>query len=205
MLTRDEFESAWDVLIGKYGLRDHPFMIRVYECREKWAKPFSSDKFYARMMSTQRVESANHMLKIYIPRNSPMNRFVLQYNTLLFDRSVEEDREEHLTKQVTQELVVSIFFSGEPMITRFSKMLWLTGVLFLTITDEETISEDVASATPCCKNIYKSCIQVVHSGGGQGHTLQGSRDCEATRVRSSSHERRKERVLVSCCFQDKCC
>jgi hypothetical protein len=113
MLTRDEFESAWDALIGKHGLRDHPFMIRVYECREKWAKPFSSDKFCARMMSTQRVESANHMLKTYIPRNSPMNRFVLQYNTLLFDRSVEEDREEHLTKQVPKRVHVYPFSCKE--------------------------------------------------------------------------------------------
>uniref|UniRef100_A0ACD5YCY0 Uncharacterized protein n=1 Tax=Avena sativa TaxID=4498 RepID=A0ACD5YCY0_AVESA len=52
------------------------------------------------MLSTQRVESANHMLKTYVPRNSSMNRFVLQYNNLLFDRGVEEDREEHKTKQV---------------------------------------------------------------------------------------------------------
>jgi hypothetical protein len=100
MLTRDEFEYAWEAMVVKYDLRDHPFMTRIYECREKWAKPFSNDKFCARMMSTQRVESANHMLKTYVPRNSPMNRFVLQYNNLLFDRGVEEDREEHMTKQV---------------------------------------------------------------------------------------------------------
>jgi hypothetical protein len=100
MLTRDEFEAAWDALIVKYELTEHPFMTMIYECREKWAKPFSNDKFCARMMSTQRVESANHMLKTYVPRNSPMNSFVLQYNNLLFDRAVEEDREEHMTKQV---------------------------------------------------------------------------------------------------------
>jgi hypothetical protein len=100
MLTRDEFEAAWETLVVRYGLRDNRFMTRIYESREKWAKPYSNDKFCARMMSTQRVESANHMLKTYVPRNSSMNRFVLQYNNLLFDRCAEEDREEHLTKQV---------------------------------------------------------------------------------------------------------
>ncbi|CAM0946453.1 unnamed protein product [Alopecurus aequalis] len=100
MLTIDEFEAAWDILLHKYNLREHPFMIRIYECRNKWAKPFSNDKFCARMLSTQRVESANHMLKTYVPRNSSMNRFVVMYNHLLFDRAVEEDREEHKTKQV---------------------------------------------------------------------------------------------------------
>jgi hypothetical protein len=84
-------------------------MIRIYECREKWAKPYFFDKFCARMLSTQRVESANHMLKTYVPRNSSMNRFVLQYDILLYDRSVEEDREEHKTKQV-----LYLYFCTEP-------------------------------------------------------------------------------------------
>jgi hypothetical protein len=71
--------------------------------------------FCARMISTQRVESANHMLKTYVPRNSPMNHFVLQYNNLLFDRGVEEDREDHMTKQVkTCTLSILPFASYEP-------------------------------------------------------------------------------------------
>ncbi|KAK1653473.1 hypothetical protein QYE76_071278 [Lolium multiflorum] len=100
MLTIDEFEGAWEALLVKYSLRDNPFMTRIYECRRKWAKPFFFDKFCAKMLSTQKVESANHMLKTYVPRNSSMNRFVLQYNILLHDRGVEEDRQEHRTKQV---------------------------------------------------------------------------------------------------------
>jgi hypothetical protein len=150
MLTPDEFESAWEAMVVKYDLRDHPFMTRIYECREKWAKPFSNDKFCARMMSTQRVESANHMLKTYVPRNSPMNRFVLQYNNLLFDRGVEEDREEHMTKQVKTHAPCRFFHSHPTNRTEHP----FSG----NTTDEEVVAQNVAGATACCKDLHKGCI-----------------------------------------------
>ena len=63
MLTIEEFETAWNILIMKYGLSKNTFMIRIYECRIKWAKPYSKGIFCARMISTQRGKSVNHMLK----------------------------------------------------------------------------------------------------------------------------------------------
>ncbi|CAO2204074.1 unnamed protein product [Urochloa humidicola] len=50
------------------------------------------------MASTQRSESANHMLKRFVPRNCSMNRFVVQFNKLLFDRNNAEDQAEFDTK-----------------------------------------------------------------------------------------------------------
>ncbi|XP_071676735.1 protein FAR1-RELATED SEQUENCE 5-like isoform X2 [Lolium perenne] len=91
MLTIDEFEKAWGRLIEDFGLVENSFMIRAFEARHNWAKPFFKDKYCARMISTQRVESANHMLKTYVPRNSSMNKFVSQYNKLLKDRNEAED------------------------------------------------------------------------------------------------------------------
>lgn len=99
MLTVDEFERAWGQLLEQFGLVENSFMIRAFEARHKWAKPFFKDKYCARMTSTQRVESANHMLKTYVPRNSSMNKFVCQYNKLLKDRNETEDSEEHKNRQ----------------------------------------------------------------------------------------------------------
>jgi hypothetical protein len=53
-------------------------------------------------MSTQRGESANHMLKTYVRGNSSMNNFVEKYNDMIFDRAMEEDREEHKSNMVIE-------------------------------------------------------------------------------------------------------
>lgn len=79
MLTVEEFESAWHMLVEKYKLHSNTFMTQIYEVRHKWAKPYFSGKFCARMTSTQRSESANHLLKGYVPPGCLMNLFVKQY------------------------------------------------------------------------------------------------------------------------------
>ena len=96
-----EFETRWAELIERYGLQENQFLNRAYDNRAMWAKPYYfSDTFCAGMTSNQRSESANHMLKTYIPRGAPMHLFVSQYNRMIEDRQAEEEREEHATKQV---------------------------------------------------------------------------------------------------------
>ncbi|XBI11238.1 hypothetical protein VPH35_138335 [Triticum aestivum] len=100
MLTVDEFETAWKQLIETYGLQKHHYLTQIYETRKKWAKPYFHGKFCAKMTSTQRSESANHMLKTYVPASCPMHLFVRQFMRLLFDREANENYEERRTKIV---------------------------------------------------------------------------------------------------------
>ncbi|KAK1664572.1 hypothetical protein QYE76_052731 [Lolium multiflorum] len=65
----EEFEMRWAEIVTGNGLGDNEFLARAYENREMWAKPYFSDTFCAGMTSTQRSESANHVLKTYIPRH----------------------------------------------------------------------------------------------------------------------------------------
>jgi len=58
------------------------------------------DIFCAGMTSTQRSESANHMLKKFIQRVAPMHLFVSKFNELQSDRHDQEGKEQHSTKQV---------------------------------------------------------------------------------------------------------
>ena len=99
MLTKEEFELAWQDLCYRYKIADNPFMIRTFQCREKWAKAWCQGNYCAGMTSTQRSESANMMLKRFVPRNSSMHHFVSQFELLLQDREME-GRQEYQTKQV---------------------------------------------------------------------------------------------------------
>ena len=101
MLTIDEFETAWEMLIEKYNLRSHPYMKQLYKIRKKWAKPYLKGVFCAKMTSTQRRETAESMLKTYIPPACPMHMFVKHYMRLQFDRDAEESYEEKRTKIVS--------------------------------------------------------------------------------------------------------
>ena len=94
------FERKWRQLICKYNLVDNKFMKRIFKHRAEWAKPYFMDIFCAGMTSTQRSESANHMLKQFIQRSAPMHMFVRKFNEFQMDRNDQEEKEVYLTKQV---------------------------------------------------------------------------------------------------------
>ncbi|CAL4984465.1 unnamed protein product [Urochloa decumbens] len=86
------------------------------------------------MTSTQRSESANHMLKTYIPRAAPMHLFVSQYARLIADRSADEGREDHATNQVSQPLRFGVPIEAHAatvytraMMDRFHRELFRSG------------------------------------------------------------------------------
>ncbi|CAM0913261.1 unnamed protein product [Alopecurus aequalis] len=100
MITPEEFEDGWMQMLDKYSMQKQPFLTQIYEVRHKWAKPFFRGVFCAKMTSTQRSESANHLLKPYVPPGCPMHLFVRQYEKLQFDRDSEESYQEKRTSIV---------------------------------------------------------------------------------------------------------
>ncbi|CAN6294063.1 unnamed protein product [Urochloa humidicola] len=73
-----------------------------------WAKPYFRGVFCGEMTSTQRSESANHMLKTYIPRSAPMHVFVSRYQAMLTAMSSEEAKEDHVTKQKRRHIRIGV-------------------------------------------------------------------------------------------------
>jgi hypothetical protein len=101
MLTTDEFERAWEILLEKYGLENNPFLMQIYKLRHKWVKAYFSDTFCANQTSTPKCETAKHLLKGYVPRDCSMDLFVKQYEELRSDQNPEEDFGEKRTSIVS--------------------------------------------------------------------------------------------------------
>jgi hypothetical protein len=100
MLTVDEFEQAWTDLLEEYGMTSNGFLQQIYHVRKKWVKSYFDGVFCARMATTQRSESANHMLKTIVQAGSPLHQFVQQYNKLQYIRDEEENYQEKKSRLV---------------------------------------------------------------------------------------------------------
>ncbi|CAM0949083.1 unnamed protein product [Alopecurus aequalis] len=98
VLTADEFERAWEMLLEKHGLENHPFLKEIYEVRHKWVKAYFSDTFCATLTSTQKSESAKHILKQHhVPRDCSMKLFAEQVEKLRFGQELGYGFEEKRT------------------------------------------------------------------------------------------------------------
>ena len=94
MLTIEEFELNWASLVKEFGLQNNSFLAQIYETRHKWVKSYFKGVFCARMISTQRSESANHMLKNILSPACTLRQFLDQYMKMQYIRDEDENYEE---------------------------------------------------------------------------------------------------------------
>ncbi|XP_039817512.1 protein FAR1-RELATED SEQUENCE 9-like isoform X3 [Panicum virgatum] len=120
MLTIEEFENSWATLWKQYGLQDNDFLKQIYETREKWVKSYFKGVFYAGMTSTQRSESANHMLKNILSPGRTLHKFIDQYMKLQYIRDEDENYEERRNKLNSKRVT-----TGGPLVVHAHKIYTL--------------------------------------------------------------------------------
>ncbi|CAO2046257.1 unnamed protein product [Urochloa humidicola] len=163
VLDEGMFEAGWADILRKYGLVRNEYLGKMYGTRMMWAKPYFRDTFCAGMTSTQRSESANHLLKTFIPRSAPMHLFVSQYQAMLKARDADEQREEHVTRQKKRLITVGAPIEWHAarvytrvMFNKFSGELYASGRLAtFELQDcsgyvvKAVMQTSDSSATPC--------------------------------------------------------
>ncbi|XP_020399807.1 protein FAR1-RELATED SEQUENCE 5-like [Zea mays] len=93
-LTELEFETAWSMLLEDFDLHDNSTLDKLYGIRKDWVPAFFKNHYCGLMLSTQRSESMNRLVKsAHVDANTPLHQFAKQMMKLLHSRKMKESKE----------------------------------------------------------------------------------------------------------------
>ncbi|ESQ28842.1 hypothetical protein EUTSA_v10019760mg, partial [Eutrema salsugineum] len=79
----EDWLLAWNNMLKKHKLTKDKWLKNLFEVREKWAMEYGRHTFTADMVSTQRSESMNNILKRYLKRSYDLLSFFEHYERVL--------------------------------------------------------------------------------------------------------------------------
>ncbi|XP_024199774.1 protein FAR1-RELATED SEQUENCE 9-like [Rosa chinensis] len=94
-----EFEDAWNAMLCKYNVCSNPWLEKIYEIKEKWAKCYMKEVFTIGMRSTQLSESLNSDLKAYLKSDMDIMRFFKQFERVANEKHYKELEAEYNSRQ----------------------------------------------------------------------------------------------------------
>ncbi|XP_056862279.1 protein FAR1-RELATED SEQUENCE 5-like [Raphanus sativus] len=86
----EDWLLAWNDMLSKHKLTENKWLENLFEVKEKWAMVYGRHTFTADMVSTQRSESINSILKGYLKRSFDLLTFFKHYERVLDDRRYKE-------------------------------------------------------------------------------------------------------------------
>ncbi|KAK9275756.1 hypothetical protein L1049_023025 [Liquidambar formosana] len=89
-LKVDEFETAWEDMIQRFGVKDHVWLQTLYEDRERWAPVYAKDIFFAGMSTFQQGESMSPFFDGYVHRQTSLREFFDMYELVLQKKHQKE-------------------------------------------------------------------------------------------------------------------
>jgi hypothetical protein len=98
-LTPHEFECAWEMMLEEFNLHEDMTLRKLYEIRKEWIPAFFKNDFCGVMVSTQRSESMNKLVKqSHVDVNTPLHEFAKQMMKMLHSRKMKESKEALVSK-----------------------------------------------------------------------------------------------------------
>jgi len=86
--TADEFDTAWNALLNKYGLKENAWLTEMYEKRASWVPVYLRGTFFAGISMNESIES---FFGTAVNAQTPVLEFVSRYERIL-ERRREEER-----------------------------------------------------------------------------------------------------------------
>lgn len=82
-LKTDEFETSWDNMLERFGIRDHEWLQIWYEDREKWAPVYQKDTFLAGLFAVQSGESFSPFFAGHVHERTSVQEFLDLYDVIM--------------------------------------------------------------------------------------------------------------------------
>ncbi|KAJ4718428.1 Far1-related sequence 6 [Melia azedarach] len=82
-LRPEEFETAWEAMIQRHGIREHRWIQSLYEDRRRWAPVYLKEAFLSGLFSFQQNEVLTSYFEGYLGKNTPLKEFLDKYGQAL--------------------------------------------------------------------------------------------------------------------------
>jgi hypothetical protein len=93
-LNEMKFETTWQMMLNDFHLHENNTLARWYEIRKDWVPAFFKGDYCGLIVSTQRSESMNKLLKsAHVDSNRPLHQFAKQMMKLPHSRKMKEAKE----------------------------------------------------------------------------------------------------------------
>jgi hypothetical protein len=87
------------MMLEEYNLHEDMTLRKLYEMRKKWIPAFFKNDFCGVMVSTQRGERMNRLVKkSHVDANTPLHEFAKQMMKMLHSRKIKESKEALMSK-----------------------------------------------------------------------------------------------------------
>lgn len=105
--TTDEFDTAWNSLLCRYGLKDNTWLKAMYEKRRSWVPLYVRATFYAGIPLNGNIES---FFGTRVNAQTPLMEFVPRY-----EKGLERRREEELKENFNCSILNAYLQTKEPV------------------------------------------------------------------------------------------
>ncbi|PRQ38908.1 putative transcription factor FAR family [Rosa chinensis] len=105
--TSDEFDTAWNSLLCRYGLKDNTWLKAMYEKRQCWVPLFLRATFFAGIPLNGNIES---FFGTHVNAQTPLTEFVPRY-----EKGLERRREEELKENFNCSILNAYLQTKEPV------------------------------------------------------------------------------------------
>ncbi|KAI4379267.1 hypothetical protein MLD38_005587 [Melastoma candidum] len=156
-----EFETAWELMVHRFGVGDHEWLVSLYEDRACWVPAYLKDTFFAGMAAARPGETVNFFFEKYVHKQTPLKEFLDKYELALQKQHREESLadvesrssvsyelktrcsfEQQLSKVYTKNIFTKFQFEVEEMYSCFSTtQLYVDGPLVVFVVRERVTGE----------------------------------------------------------------